>query len=183
MKEPSPPADPSGRAPDEGLRFARRMYGLRMLGTALGAICVGGALWTQGSRAPVWTILAVNALAWPHVAYWLARRSARPYRAELRNLMLDSASGGAWMAAIGFSAALSAVIFAMMAMDKASIGGLRFLARCLAAQAAAAAAVALAPGFELHLPPSSTVERLASLPLLVIYPIAIGLVTHQLARR
>src|SRR5262249_20609646 len=85
--------------------------------------------------------------------------------------------------AIGFSAAPSAVIFAMMAMDKASIGGLRFLARCLAAQAAAAAVVALAPGFELHLPPSSTVERLASLPLLVIYPVVIGLVTHQLARR
>jgi diguanylate cyclase len=172
-----------GRTPDEGLRFAKRMYGLRLLGTALGAVCVGGSLWTQGAHAPIWTVLVVNALAWPHLAYWLARRSASPYRAELRNLTLDSASGGAWIAAIGFSAAPSAIIFAMMAMDKASIGGLRFLGRCLAAQAAAAAAVALAPGFELHLPPSSNVERLASLPLLVLYPIVIGLVTHQLARR
>ena len=173
----------SGRPLDDGMRFAQRMHRLRMLGTALGAVCVGGALWEQGAHALAWAALLVNALAWPHIAYPLARRSVNPYRAELRNLMIDSASGGAWMAVIGFSPAPSAVIFAMMAMDKASIGGLRFLARCLAAQLAAAAVVAILPGFELHLQPSSAVERLASLPLLVVYPIAIGLATYQLARR
>jgi len=172
----------SGRTRDDGLRFARRMHRLRMLGLALGAVCVGGALWDQGAHAPAWAALLVNALAWPHIAYPLARRSGNPYRAELRNLMLDSASGGAWIAVIGFSPAPSAVIFAMMAMDKVSVGGLRFLARCLAVQAAAAAVVAMALGFELH-PLSSTVERLATLPLLVAYPIAIGLTTYRLARR
>ncbi|HKB73460.1 MAG TPA: GGDEF domain-containing protein, partial [Burkholderiales bacterium] len=95
---------------------------------------------------------------------------------------VDSASGGAWMALIGFSGTPSAVIFAMMAMGAVSVGGLRFLARCLAAQALAAAVVAMALGFELH-PLSSTVERLATLPLLVAYPIAIGLTTYRLARR
>jgi diguanylate cyclase len=172
----------SGRPQDDGLRFARRMHRLRTLGLALGAVCVGGALWDQGAHALAWAALLVNALAWPHVAYPLARRSGNPYRAELRNLMMDSASGGAWMAVIGFSPAPTAVIFAMMAMDKVSIGGLRFLARCLAAQAAAAALVAMAPGFELH-PLSSTVERLATLPLLVAYPIVIGFATYRLARR
>src|SRR5712692_1077309 len=140
----------AGRPQDDGLRFARRMHRLRTLGLALGAVCVGGALWE--------------------------------HRAELRNLMMDSASGGAWIAVIGLSPAPSAVIFAMMAMDKVSVGGLRFLARCLAAQAAAAAVVAMALGFELH-PLSSTVERLACLPLLVVYPIVIGLTTYRLARR
>jgi diguanylate cyclase len=172
----------SGRPQDDGLRFAQRMHRLRTLGPVLGAVCVGGALWSQGAHALVWAALALNALAWPHVAYLLARRSGNPYRAELRNLMIDSASGGAWMAMIGFSAAPSAVIFSMMAMDKASVGGLRFLARCLAAQAAAAAVVVMAPGFELHLQ-SSIVERLASLPLLFAYPITIGLTTYRLARR
>ena len=171
------------RPRDDGLRFARRMYRLRMLGPVLGAVCVGGALWTQGAHWLVWAALALNALAWPHLAYPLARRSANPYRAELRNLTLDSALGGAWMAMIGFSPAPTAVIFSMMAMDKVSIGGLRFLGRCLAAQAVAAAAVALAPGFALHVQPSSTVERLASLPLLAVYPIVIGLATYRLARR
>jgi diguanylate cyclase len=172
----------SGRTPEDGLRFAQRMYRLRPLGLALGAVCVGGALWEQGAHALVWAALALNALAWPHLAYLLARRSADPYRAERRNLMLDSASGGAWMAAIGFSAAPCVVIFSMMVMDKVSVGGLRFLARCLAAQGAAAALVALMPGFELHLQ-STLVERVATLPLLIAYPLAIGLTTYRLARK
>jgi len=175
-------ADLSERPQVEGLRFARRMYFLRVLGLLLGAVCIGGALWNQGAHAPAWAALLANALIWPHVAYPLARRSGNPYRAELRNLMMDSASGGAWMAVIGFSPAPSAVIFSMMAMDKVSVGGLRFLARCLAAQALAAAVVAMAFGFEMH-PLSSTAESLATLPLLVAYPVAIGLATYHLARR
>src|SRR5207237_6227353 len=98
----------------------------------LGAVCIGGALRDQGAHAPAWAALLANALVWPHVAYPLARRSGNPYRAELRNLMLDSASGGAWMAVIGFSPAPSAVIFAMMAMDKVGVGGLPLLASSLA---------------------------------------------------
>src|SRR5258706_338349 len=164
MEQPIERVDFSERPQDDGLRFAQRMHRLRKLGLALGAVCVGGALWEQGAHAPAWAALLVNALAWPHIAYPLARRSGNPYRAELRNLMVDSASGGAWIAAIGFSPAPSAVIFAMMAMDKVSVGGLRFLARCLAAQVGAAAVVAMALGFEVH-PLSSTVERLAGLRL------------------
>src|SRR2546430_4438244 len=131
-------ADLSERPQDEGLRFARRMYFLRVLGLLLGAVCIGGALWNQGAHAPAWAALLANALIWPHVAYPLARRCGNPYRAELRNLMMDSASGGAWMAVIGFSPAPSAVIFSMMAMDKVGVGGLRLLARGLAAQAGTA---------------------------------------------
>jgi len=182
MEQAVEQADLSERPRDEGLRFARRMYVLRVLGLVLGAVCIGGALWSQGVHAPAWAALLANAMVWPHIAYPLARRSGNPYRAELRNLMMDSASGGAWMAVIGFSPAPSAVIFSMMAMDKVSVGGLRFLARCLAAQAAAAAVVAMALGVELH-PLSSTVERVATLPLLVAYPIAIALTTYHLARR
>jgi len=172
----------SGRSREDGLRFAQRMYRLRPFGLALGAVCVGGALWVRGAHPLVWTALALNALAWPHLAYLLARRSADPYRAERLNLMLDSASGGAWIAVIGFSAAPSVVIFSMMVMDKVSVGGLRFLARCLAVQVAAAALVALATGFEVQLQ-STLVERIATLPLLICYPLAIGLTTYRLARR
>jgi diguanylate cyclase len=172
----------SGRTLEDGVRFAQRMYRVRPLGVALGAVCVAGALWVQGAHPIVWVTLALNAVAWPHLAYLLARRSADPYRAERRNLLIDSASGGAWIAAIGFSAAPSAVIFSMMVMDKVSVGGLRFLARCLAAQVAAAALVSFAMGFELHLQ-STLAERVAAVPLLVFYPLAIGLTAYRLARR
>src|SRR6266704_3178496 len=134
MEQPVEPADFSERPQDEGLRFARRMYFLRALGLVLGAVCLGGALWSQGAHALAWAALLANALVWPHIAYPLACRSANPYRAELRNLMVDSASGGAWMALIGFSPAPSAVIFSMMAMGAVSVGGLRFLARRVRSQ-------------------------------------------------
>src|SRR5256885_10457039 len=161
MEQAVGPADLSERPQDEGLGFARWMYVLRALGLVLGAVCIGGALWNQGAHAPAWAALLANALIWPHVAYPLARRSGNPYRAELRNLMMDSASGGVWMAVIGFSPPPTAVIFSMMAMDKVSVGGLRFLARCLAAQAATPAVAAIALAFDLH-PPAATVERPAT---------------------
>src|SRR2546429_8631538 len=96
-------ADLSERPQVEGLRFARRMYFLRVLGLLLGAVCIGGALWSQGAHAPAWAALLANALGWPHIAYPLARRRGNPYRAELRHLMLGSARGGGLIGGVRFS--------------------------------------------------------------------------------
>jgi len=174
------------RTMDEGRRLAQRMYLPRVFGLALGAICIGGGLWQQGAHPAVWAALILNALVWPHLAYPLARRSRNPYRAELRNLVVDSASGGAWIAMLGFNLVPSAVLASMLAMDKVSIGGPRFLGRCLAAQAAAIAVVTTAAaasvGFEVRLE-SSVAVVVASLPLLIIYPITVGITAHRLARR
>src|SRR5437867_11897644 len=100
MEQPVEQADLSEHPQDEGLRFARRMYGLRALGLVLGAVCVGGALWSQGAHAPAWAALLANALVWPHIAYPLACRSANSCRAVLRNLRVDSASCGPWLEGI-----------------------------------------------------------------------------------
>src|SRR5882672_5400682 len=126
------------------------MYLPRVLGLGAGAICVGGGLWEIGAPLWLWLVLALHCFGWPHLAYRIAQRSADPYRAELHNLMFDSACGGAWVAAIGFNIVPSAVLVAMLAMDKAGVGGMRFLARCLAAQVAAGALVALVNNFSLH---------------------------------
>ena len=170
------------RARNDGLRFVRRMYLPRIVGLAMGALCIGGALWQQEAPPLAWAALFLNTFAWPHLAYLLGRRAATPHRTELASLTVDSASGGAWIAAIGLSSVPSAVLFAMLAMDKASIGGLRFLGRCLLAQAAAFLAVAFFIGPEPHLA-SSPLELLASLPLLFGYPIVVGLTTYRLSRK
>jgi diguanylate cyclase len=158
------------------------MYVPRTLGLALGAICIGGGLWEVGAPLWLWALLAVNAFGWPHFAYRLARRSRDPYRAELRHLTLDSALGGAWIAAMHFNLAPSAVLVAMLAMDKAAVGGMRLLARCVGAQVAAAAVVALAAGIEPQWLQSGNVARLASLPLLFVYPIMVAQTAYHLAR-
>ena len=158
------------------------MYPPRIIGFLLGAICIGGGLWETGAPAWVWILLAVHALAWPHFTYWLAARSRDPSRAELRNLLLDSFGGGAWIAAMHFNLAPSVIIVAMQAMDKAAIGGARFLGRCLVAQVAAAVAVALLFRIEPQILQSGNVARLASVPLLFVFPIMVGLTAYQLSR-
>jgi len=152
---------PVERTADEGLRFARRMYLPRVLGLGVGTLAVGGGLWEAHAPLWAWLLLALNGFAWPHLAYRIARVSRDPYRAELHNLMFDSACGGAWVAAIG---------------------GVRFLARCLNAQIAAGALVALVNSFWLHLD-SGLVAVLASLPLLLAYPPTVGYAAYRLARR
>src|SRR5689334_12744032 len=99
------------RTVEEGRRFARAMYLPRVLGIGAGMVCVAGGLWEAAAPFWEWILLAANGVLWPHLAYRLARHRADPYRAELRNLMVDSACGGAWMAAIGFSIVPSAVMF------------------------------------------------------------------------
>jgi len=167
---------------EEGQRFARRMYLPRVLGLGAGAACVGGGLWEIDAPLWAWLVLVANCLVWPHIAYRIARGSPEPYRAELHNLMFDSACGGAWVAAIGFNIVPSAVLVAMLAMDKAAVGGLRFLGRCLIAQVGYAAVVAFITGLPLHLQ-SGAVAVLASLPLLLAYPVTVGYTAYRLARR
>jgi diguanylate cyclase len=167
---------------EEGLRFALRMYAPRAVGLALGALCIGGVLWTNGASTATWVALALSTLAWPHLAWLLARSAAHPYRAELRNLTVDSAIGGAWITAMQFNLLPSVVIFTMLCMDKISVGGPRFLARCLAAQAFAAAAMVAAFGVQFS-PVTTMLEIACALPLLVVYPFAVGFVNYRLARR
>jgi diguanylate cyclase len=173
---------PLERSVEEGRRFARRMYLPRTLGLGAGAICVGGGLWEIGAPLWVWLVLVAHCFVWPHFAHRIARASADPYRAELHNLMFDSACGGAWVAAIGFNIVPSAVLVAMLAMDKAAVGGMRFLGRCLIAQVGYLAVVAFITGLPLHLQ-SGTVAVLASLPLLLAYPVTVGYTAYRLARR
>lgn len=180
---PPEPIEPAHeRRREEGLRFARRLYVPRTMGLALGFLCIGGGLWQQGAPGIAYFLLALNAFLWPQIALPLARSAANPYRAELRNLVVDSASGGLWIGYLGLNLVPSAVLVAMLAMDKAVVGGPRFLARCLLAQAVAALLGAAAGGFQLRFA-SSIPTVLATLPLLLVYPVAVGFTAHRLARR
>jgi diguanylate cyclase len=168
---------------EEGKRLARRMYLPRLLGVSLSAVCIGGGLWEVGAPAWVWALLVLNALVWPHIACLISRRARDPWRAELRNLMFDSACGGAWIVAMHFSLAPSLVLVAVQAMDKAAAGGTKLLARCLAAQLAAVVLVALAAGIEPQLKESGPAARFGSAPLLLCYPVMVGCTAYRLGRR
>jgi diguanylate cyclase len=168
---------------DEGLRFLRRMYVPRIIGLALGGLCIGATLRAQGdATAGTWTALVLCTLAWPHMAYWLGRETRNPYRTELANLTVDATIGGAWIALMKFSLLPSALLLAMLSMDRLAVGGPKLLARGTAALLAACVGSALAFGFEVRLE-STTGEIFGSLPLLVFYPMTVGMVSYRLVRR
>src|SRR5229473_1474902 len=90
---------------EDGRRFARQMILPRVAGVTLSALAIGAGLWEIGAPAWLLVLVAVNALVWPPLAWQHAKRSSKPYRAERRNLMLDSAMAGGWIAAMHFNLA------------------------------------------------------------------------------
>ena len=127
-------------------------------------------------------LLAAHGFAWPHVALWLARRSTGPRRAETRNLMIDSALGGLWVAVMQFNLLPSVLLVTMLSIDKISIGGARLLARALGLFAGGCAVTSALLGFPIEVVTPMAVV-VACVPFLVIYPLAISMVAYQLARQ
>lgn len=166
----------------QAVRFVRRMYLPRMVGLALGGVAIAGVLVANGASFPVWAALFASAVVWPHVALLAGMLSRNPFRAELRSLTIDSALGGIWIALMQFNLLPSIVILIMLSMDKMAVGGAWFFARCTTVLLLACVATSAAMGFAVR-PHTSMVQIIGSLPLLVIYPVVIGLTAYRLARR
>ncbi len=173
---------PAGQRRARDVSFARRVHRLRTLGLGLGAICVTSVLWRQDAAIGWWVALVLNGFAWPHVALFAALRDAEPRRAEVRNLMLDAALGGMWVAVMQFNLLPSVLLVTMLVIDKVSIGGARLLARTLASLVAGCAITSALLGFPVDVATPMAVIY-ACLPFLVVYPMAISNVAYALARR
>jgi diguanylate cyclase len=164
------------------LRFVQRMWQMRALGLGLGVLPIAMVLREQGAPPIAWIALLVNGYLWPHVGYLLSRRSGDMRATEFRNLMADSALGGAWIAVMGFNLVPSALIAAMLSVDKIAVAGWRFLARTAALQVATCGVVSALLGFPVALDTSMAVA-VACLPFLFTYPMAISAASYRLARR
>lgn len=161
---------------------SQRDYFPRGVGLALGAIAVGSVLYTSGAGWAWWVLLLLNAFAWPHIAYVLARRSADPERFEHANLMLDSVFVGVWVAVMQFNLLVSGLIAGMVWMDNMAVGAERFFLKGLAATALGVAVgiLLVGPGWA---PEPTLLQTVCSLPMLLIYPQLIGLWDNRITRR
>lgn len=171
----------SGRTA-EHLRFVRRIYAMRSLGLGFGFFAVAGVLYEQRAAIGVWALLFANGYLWPTLAYVLASRSRDPEYAEYRNLAIDSALGGLWIAVMQFNLVPSALLAVMLSADKIGVGGWRFLVRTALAMLITGAAVWTLIGFPFS-PYSSMTVVLACLPFMVVYPMAISSAAYGLARK
>jgi diguanylate cyclase len=180
VPEAAAPVSDAGR--NRELRFVRRTRRMRTIGLALGGLCVASVLRLHDTPLFWWILLAANALAWPHVACWLSARNSQPRRAELANLIADSALGGMWVAVMQFNLLPSVLIVTMLAVDKVSVGGPPLVMRTLMVQAVACALTWAVLGFPLDVATPMSV-MVACMPFLAVYPIAISNLAFALASR
>ncbi len=174
-----PARSPGAAAP----ALPRRVYLPRVIGHALGGLAVAAALAQRGGAPPlVWIALALNALAWPHLAWQWARRAHNPQQAERRNLLIDAVVGGLWLPAMAFNLLPSVLIAAMLAMNNLAIGGPRLFVLGSALHGAGIAAGVVLLGLQFE--PTATLPTLmACLSMLAVYPLTTGVAMHGLSRR
>lgn len=170
----------SRSAAKPGLAFVRRALLPRAIGLGVGCIAVGGVLWGQGEPSWLWGMLLVYCYVWPLVAFQIAWRSREPYAAEQRHVLLDSLMGGFWIATIGYNTLPTVMMLSMLAMNNTAAGGARFVFRGFGLQLLGMAASAVLLGVRFS-PATSMQQVYASLPMLVIHPMTIGLVLYGLA--
>jgi len=164
----------------KGLSFAKRIYLPRAIGLGIGFISVAAALHPLQMPIWVWLLVVFNGFIWPHAAYQLSSRSAFPYQAERRNLIYDSLFGGFWAAAVQFNPLTAVTILSMMTMNNVAAGGQRLFALGAVAQLSGALVAWLIFGFAFNF--NTTPEQVwACLPMLTLYPLALGLVCYKLA--
>lgn len=186
MLKPNPPAD---RAPPvETLqmesararaRFPRRVYRFRIMGMGLGMLPVAAVLHEVSASWPAWAICAFIGLAWPHLALQLARRSAAPHHAEMRNLLIDSGMAGLCVALMQFNLLPSVLILTLATVDKISTGIPGLWLRSMPAILGGILLGGLFTGFAFQ-PATSMTVILASLPVLLIHTIAVSLAGNAL---
>ncbi|MET3433454.1 diguanylate cyclase [Herbaspirillum seropedicae] len=182
-QRPGHPDDPPPEALiGKGVRFVKRIYLLRTIGLGVGFFCVAAAFVQQPVAWPLWALLVFHGYLWPQVARAWALASRIPYRAERRNLVIDAAFGGFWIAAMQGNLVPSAVILSMLSMDNIAAGGLRLFMRGLYASIAAGAL-----GWWLldaHWAPQSDLPTiLACLPMMALYPLALGKSTYEMSKK
>lgn len=163
-----------------GISFVKRVYPARMLGLGLGAVAVGAVLYEQQAHWGYWLLWVINGFIWPHIAYWIAIRSRTPFLSEHRHLLFDSATGGFWVVVMGFNPLASCMIIMMMWMNNVAAGGMKLFAKGALSSLAGVGGTLLGIGLTLDLHTSELVVY-ASLPMLIVYPLAIGSITYRLA--
>lgn len=160
----------------------RRIYPLRILGMGLGGMVVGVVLWERHASVTAWLAMALPAFVWPHVAYLITRHSADPYRAETRNLLIDSALAASFVPLMHFNLLPSVLLLTLTMVDKITTGIRGLWARALPAMLVGGLAGAALAG--LHWAPETSMRvMVACLPVMALHTLSVSMVSYQLIRQ
>lgn len=176
----APPA--SERVQRTFSRLPQRTYRYRILGMGLGGVCIASVLLENGASPVLWAFCVFTGIVWPHLAFQLASRSASPYKAEVRNLLLDSTMVGIWVPLLQFNLLPSVLLLTVVTVDKINTGIPRLWLWSLPEVLGGLLVTGLVTGFTAQ-PVTSMPVLVASLPMLMIHTIAVSLGSNRLVHR
>ena len=177
------PAQEDGSTHARYLRsLPRRTWPLRTLGMGLAGIAVLAALSELDAGWPAWAWTVFACFAWPHVALLAARGARDPFKAELRNFVIDSAVAGSMVPLMHFNLLPSVVLLSVVVADKLNTGVRGLWLRSLPGMAGAIVVVGMFTGFAWQ-PASSLLVVAASLPILVIHTLVVAASSYRLVRK
>ena len=160
----------------------RRVHRFRSLGMGLAILPLTAVLSELEAPLAAWVWVVFICLVWPQLAYAIARRSADPFRAELRNLVIDSAIAGSCLPIMHFNLLPSVVLLSVATADKVNSGVRGLWIRSLPGMLLAPFVVGILTGFAFD-PHTSTQVMLACLPLLIIHTLAVSISSSRLVRK
>jgi signal transduction histidine kinase len=157
-------------------------YGVRSLAMLMLLVIVGSRLIDQPTSVVTWTLLGMQGLLWPQLAYLLARNASDQRAAEHRNLLIDAAFQGAWIAFLNASLWPTVSMTTAMLMGIAGVGGLALLARSIVAGALGFGAFAAIGGFTFR-PDASHLTIAICIVGIIAFTIMFALFSFKQSRR
>lgn len=166
----------------EAPRLVRTNYAVRTGAFAYCFLALGLHLWERGVSPAAWILFTLQFLVYPHLLYWRALRSARPTRAELDNLYIDSTLFGVWAAYLGFPTWITYALLAGTMLNATVNRGLQGAFFALGCSAAGAALYLALGRFDYWPLTSDLVSTLCFFGVLA-YTCAVGYVVYLQNRR
>ncbi|WP_343227591.1 MULTISPECIES: sensor domain-containing diguanylate cyclase [Rhodanobacter] len=161
--------------------LSERVHRFRMLGMGVAALPIAAVLHENGWTPWLLALVVFTCLLWPQLAWWLAKRSATPFQAEQRNLMIDSLLAGLWVPLMHFNLLPAVLLPTVATADKINTGIRGLWLRSLPVMLIGVLGGGLLTGFAV-VPRTSMLVMLACLPLLVVHTLAVSLGTFHLVR-
>ncbi len=165
-----------------GLDFARRTRIMRTLGLSLTALSYGSVFYEQGASVFHWLLLLIWGLAWPQLAYSISIRTAKPQNTEKWNMLVDACVAGAWVPLLAFNLVPALVNNVYLWMSIWAAIGPRRLAWALLGALMGGVVSTLVVGFNFQ-PASSTLNIIATIPVLLFYGLGIGMMSYDINKK
>lgn len=162
--------------------FAKRMYLPRVVGSGVGFWAIAAVLYAHPTPTWLWGLLIFHGYVWPHIAFLMSRRARIPYLIERRIMLVESAFGGLWVVAMNFNLLPTTLLVSMLFLNSVAVGGPRFLWFCLLllCTAVVVSGVFIHPAF---IPATTPLQVYACLPMLALYPLAVGSAAYRLGAK